>query len=168
MVVQTVADDVREQSRGGGPALDLVVETGPGGDAVVGFWDRTRLEQVVTNLLSNALKFGAGKPIRVRVERPGRDGRFDGRDQGVGIAPADQKRIFGRFERAVSVRHYGGLGLGLFIVRQIVDSLGGCITVRSSPGKGRHSRWRCLSSRSLQTAPSPKVSGSARPGEQVD
>ena len=57
-------------------------------------------------------------------------------DQGVGIDPADHKRIFGRFERAVPVRHYGGLGLGLFIVRQIVDSLGGRITVHSTPGEG--------------------------------
>ena len=88
------------------------------------------------NLLSNALKFGAGKPIRVRVERRDATAVLTVADQGVGIAPADQKRIFGRFERAVPARHYGGLGLGLFIVRQIVDSLGGRITVHSSPGQG--------------------------------
>ena len=135
-VVQAVADDAREQARGEGSALDLVVESGPGAGSVVGLWDRTRIEQVVMNLLSNALKFGAGKPIRVRVERRDATAVLTVADQGVGIDPADQKRIFDRFERAVSVRHYGGLGLGLFIVRQIVDSLGGRITVRSSPGEG--------------------------------
>ena len=135
-VVQAITDDAREQARGDGSALDLVVENGPGAGSVVGLWDRTRIEQVVMNLLSNALKFGARKPIRVRVER--RDGMavLTVADQGLGIDPADQKRIFDRFERAVSVRHYGGLGLGLFIVRQIVDSLGGRIVVRSSPGNG--------------------------------
>lgn len=88
------------------------------------------------NLLSNALKFGAGKPIRVRVERRDATAVLTVGDPGVGIDTADQKRIFDRFERAVPTRHYGGLGLGLFIVRQIVDSLGGRITVRSSPGEG--------------------------------
>ncbi len=135
-IVQAVADDARDQAGGEGKALDLEVDIAPGADSVIGFWDRTRIEQVVMNLLSNALKFGAGKPIRVRVERRGATAVLTVADQGVGIDPADQKRIFDRFERAVSVRHYGGLGLGLFIVRQIVDSLGGRITVRSSPGQG--------------------------------
>jgi len=135
-VVRTVADDAREQARNEGSALDLRVESGPGADSVVGFWDRTRIEQVVMNLLSNALKFGAGKPIRVRVERRDATAVLTVADRGVGIDTADQKRIFDRFERAVPTRHYGGLGLGLFIVRQIVDSLGGRITVRSSPGEG--------------------------------
>jgi signal transduction histidine kinase len=135
-VVQTVVDDAREQARSEGSALDLMIESGPGADAVVGFWDRTRIEQVVTNLLSNALKFGAGKPIRVRVERRDATAVLTVADRGVGIDTADQKRIFDRFERAVPARHYGGLGLGLFIVRQIVDSLGGRITIRSAPGEG--------------------------------
>jgi PAS domain S-box-containing protein len=104
--------------------------------SVAGRWDRIRLEQVLTNLLSNALKYGAGKPVTVSAET--RDGvaQFTVEDQGIGIAPQDQARIFGRFERAVSARHYGGLGLGLFIVRQIVEAMGGNIRVQSELGAG--------------------------------
>jgi PAS domain S-box-containing protein len=103
---------------------------------VTGSWDRLRMEQVVENLLMNAVKYGRGGPIEVRVE--GGDGlaRLVVKDQGVGIAPADQARIFERFERAVSSRHYGGLGLGLWIVRQIVEAHGGRIRVQSKPNQG--------------------------------
>lgn len=105
-------------------------------DSVVGQWDRMRLEQVITNLLSNALKYGAGKPVTVSVAVRNEAAQITVQDQGIGIAPQDQERIFGRFERAASVRHYGGLGLGLFIVRQIVEAMGGTIRVVSDPGKG--------------------------------
>ncbi len=103
---------------------------------VRGMWDQLRLEQVVTNLLTNALKYGAGKPIHVRVwEEPGK-AKLQVRDEGIGIESAHHRRIFGMFERAVSERNYGGLGLGLYITRQIVESLGGTIRVDSEPGKG--------------------------------
>jgi PAS domain S-box-containing protein len=103
---------------------------------VVGSWDATRVEQVLINLLSNALKYGAGAPIHVVVR--GMEGRalLMVRDHGMGIAEADQARIFERFERAVSVRNFGGLGLGLYIVRWIVTSHGGTIRVESKPGAG--------------------------------
>ncbi|WP_437323463.1 AAA family ATPase [Sorangium sp. So ce381] len=103
---------------------------------VVGDWDASRLEQVLINLLSNALKYGAGAPIHVVVR--GLEGRalLVVRDHGMGIAEADQARIFERFERAVSVRNFGGLGLGLYIVRWIVTSHGGTIRVESAPGAG--------------------------------
>ena len=107
-------------------------------DATVpGKWDRVRLEQVVGNLLSNAAKYGRGQPVEVRVEQ-GLDGRarLVVKDHGIGIAPEDQARIFERFERAVSVRHYGGFGIGLWIVREIVQALGGTIEVESALGKG--------------------------------
>ncbi|HJZ88828.1 MAG TPA: GAF domain-containing protein, partial [Polyangia bacterium] len=81
--------------------------------AVSGRWDRTRLEQVVTNLLSNAIKYGAGQTIEISVTREGELARLCVSDRGIGIAPEHLERIFGRFERAVSARHYGGLGLGL-------------------------------------------------------
>jgi signal transduction histidine kinase len=105
-------------------------------DRVVGRWDRGRLEQVVTNLLSNALKFGAGKPIHVSVESLPDRARLTVADQGIGIEPDRRHRIFERFERAVSAAHYGGLGLGLYIAREIVVAHGGSIAVDSTPGMG--------------------------------
>ncbi|OJT21303.1 hypothetical protein BO221_26100 [Archangium sp. Cb G35] len=102
----------------------------------VGAWDRIRLEQVVTNLLSNALKYGAGKPVRLKVSSDGACARLEVRDEGIGIAPESLPRLFGRFERAVSDRHYGGLGLGLYITRQIVEALGGTVSVTSTLGAG--------------------------------
>ncbi|WP_205525529.1 ATP-binding protein [Pyxidicoccus trucidator] len=101
-----------------------------------GHWDRLRLEQVVTNLLSNAVRYGAGGDIHARVEDLGDQVRLTVRDEGIGISPQDQERIFGRFERAVSGRHYGGLGLGLFITRSLVEALGGSIQVESRLKEG--------------------------------
>ncbi len=111
----------------------LEVQTPP---HVLGHWDVLRLEQVVTNLLSNALKFGACGSVILRVEE--RDGwaRLTVRDQGLGMDEDVRMRIFGRFERGVSERHYGGLGLGLFITHQVVEALGGRIHVESAPGQG--------------------------------
>ncbi|AKI99519.1 Sensory box histidine kinase [Archangium gephyra] len=103
---------------------------------VPGSWDRLRLEQVVTNLISNAVKYGQGKPIGLTVEA--RDGRahLAVSDAGIGIAPEHLERVFGRFERAVSERHYGGFGLGLWISRHIIESMGGHISVSSQLGVG--------------------------------
>ena len=106
------------------------------GEPVRGAWDRLRLSQVVTNLLSNAVKYGAGNPVEVSYG-PSAAGAFVlVRDRGIGIEPADQRQIFERFERAVSSRNYGGLGLGLYIVRRIVEAHGGTIRVESAPGEG--------------------------------
>ncbi len=102
---------------------------------VIGKWNRLRLEQVVTNLVDNALKYGAGNPVEVRVQAIGGRARLEVVDHGIGIAPEVQGRIFERFERAVSERHYGGLGLGLYITREIVRSLGGQVGVKSQPGQ---------------------------------
>lgn len=111
----------------------LVVESP---ESVMGYWDRGRLEQVVDNLLSNALKYGPGKPVRVRLEAWEGGARLVVQDDGMGMDEALQKRIFDPFVRGVSDRHYGGLGLGLHIVRTIVEALGGHIRVESSPGQG--------------------------------
>lgn len=105
-------------------------------EEVVGMWDPLRIEQILINLLTNALKFGAGKPIEVHVERAGTLARLRVRDYGVGIAREHHARIFERFERVPSPANVAGLGLGLWIVRQIVEAMGGTITVESEPDAG--------------------------------
>jgi signal transduction histidine kinase len=111
----------------------LIVETG---EHLPGVFDAARIEQVLSNLLGNAVKFGSGKPVTVSLAASGERATITVRDQGIGISQIDQLRIFDRFERAASHRNYGGLGLGLWISRQIVDQMGGQITVTSEPGHG--------------------------------
>jgi PAS domain S-box-containing protein len=103
---------------------------------LVGQWDRFRLEQIVSHLLSNAMKFGLRKPISIAVSSGDGRATLVVRDQGAGIAPEMHERIFQPFERAVSARNYGGLGLGLHIVRTIVQGLGGTVSVESQLGHG--------------------------------
>jgi len=105
------------------------------GEPIVGRWDRMRIDQIVSNLLSNAIKYGENNPIEISVGREADRARLVVRDHGVGIAAADLPRIFERFERAAA-RHVGGFGLGLWIVRQVVDALGGTIAVESRLGSG--------------------------------
>ncbi len=101
-----------------------------------GRWDPLRLDQVLTNLLSNAIKYGRGQPVDVTVEGSAASALIRVQDHGIGIAPEHHDRIFGRFERAVSNRHFGGLGLGLWITRQLVEAMSGRISVKSAPGEG--------------------------------
>jgi PAS domain S-box-containing protein len=103
---------------------------------VYGRWDSLRIDQVVTNLLTNALKFGAGKPVHIDVWLDGARAHLAVHDQGIGIGPEDVERIFQRYERAEAARTYGGMGLGLYIARQIVDAHGGTVRVESQPGVG--------------------------------
>ncbi|WP_426755975.1 PAS domain-containing sensor histidine kinase [Myxococcus sp. Y35] len=105
-------------------------------EVVVGHWDRVRLEQAVSNLLSNALKYGVGRPVHVQAGKEGAHAWLTVRDEGIGIPPEAMDRIFEKFERAVSERHYGGLGLGLFVTRQNVRAMGGTIEARSTLGQG--------------------------------
>jgi len=126
-----VAEEQRESAARSGSELRLEAPS-----PVPGLWDRSRLEQVVTNLLSNAVKFGGGQPVTIRVEAAADRATLTVRDEGIGISLADQARIFERFERAVSKQSYGGLGLGLWITRQIVAAHGGRILVESQPGQG--------------------------------
>lgn len=98
--------------------------------------DRSRLDQVITNLVGNAVKYGEQAPIHVSVERSGNEARIVVTDHGIGIPRHDQERIFEQFERAVSERRYGGFGLGLWIVRSVLDRMGGTISVSSEAGHG--------------------------------
>jgi two-component system, LuxR family, sensor kinase FixL len=124
-VVQASGDLARSGSR---LSLDLA--------AAHGRWDRLRLEQVVTNLLVNASKFGEGKPIQLVVRRDGERARLVVTDRGIGMSEEAQRHVFNRFARAVPSRNFGGLGLGLYIARQIVEAHGGRIEVASEPGAG--------------------------------
>jgi PAS domain S-box-containing protein len=130
-LVRDFVDDFQEHATAAGCEVELTIF----GDTS-GKWDHFRLRQVLVNLLSNAFKFAAGKPVRISVEDADAGVRLTVADHGGGISSADAERIFGRFERAVSVRHYGGMGLGLFIVRHIVERHGGTIAVHSTPGGG--------------------------------
>jgi signal transduction histidine kinase len=103
---------------------------------LMGTWDAMRLEQVVVNLLDNSLKYGPGKPVRLRLVEDLGKAVLTVKDEGIGIAPSAQGRIFERFMRGVSDRHYGGLGLGLFITKSCVEAMGGSIHVQSEPGQG--------------------------------
>jgi len=103
---------------------------------LTGRWDAARLEQAIDNLISNAVKYGAGKPVEVRLRDRGEKVLLEVRDHGIGIPPADQARVFERFERAVSRRQFGGFGLGLWITRKVVEAHGGSIELTSEPGAG--------------------------------
>ncbi len=130
-VVREVAARLADQAERAGATLTLAID-----ERVRGVWDPMRLDQVVTNLVSNALKYGAGKPVELGVSWRGGLARLEVRDHGIGIAPVDAERIFARFERAVSAQHYGGLGLGLYITRQLVHAHGGTVVVESTLGEG--------------------------------
>jgi signal transduction histidine kinase/CheY-like chemotaxis protein len=124
------------------PLIDEAVRAGcalevtPNNEPLEGCWDPVRIEQVIANLVTNALKYGAGRPVAVSTASNGAGVEIRVRDHGPGIDPADAERIFDRFERAASSRHYGGLGLGLYISRQIAQAHGGSISVESRPGDG--------------------------------
>ncbi|PVZ59092.1 hybrid sensor histidine kinase/response regulator [Pseudomonas sp. B1(2018)] len=103
---------------------------------VIGNWDEFRIEQVISNLLTNALRYGAKSPVSVKVYSEGGLALVDVRDQGIGIDEENQKRIFQQFERVSARQAVAGLGLGLFISEQIVTAHGGTITVQSRIGEG--------------------------------
>jgi PAS domain S-box-containing protein len=128
--VRDVAERFRDEAARAGCELDLHL------CAAEGAWDRLRVEQIVTNLLSNAVKYSRGKPIAIRVQAREDVATVAVTDEGIGIDPDQVRRIFERFERAAPTHHYGGLGLGLYIVRQIVQAHGGQVRVESSPGAG--------------------------------
>lgn len=106
------------------------------GAPVVGRFDRDLLLRIASSLIGNALKYGAGKPVEVRVAQEDGKAVLEVVDQGIGIAAEDQLRIFHAFERAVPSRSFGGLGLGLYIARNAAQAHGGDIQVRSAPGRG--------------------------------
>ena len=130
-VVREVTTRLEGELTLAGSSVDVTTE-GP----LTGEWDRSRLDQVVSNLLSNAIKFGLGHPIEIGLTGGASQVRLQIKDRGAGIPEDQRAQIFTPFERELSVRNYGGLGLGLHIVRTIVDGLGGTLEVDSAPGSG--------------------------------
>jgi PAS domain S-box-containing protein len=130
-VVRLVADRFKEELTQSGCDLRLKAP-----ETARGTFDRLRLEQVVTNLLSNAIKYGKGKPVELTLEPTPGGLRLLVRDFGIGISPEFQKKIFAPFERGVPTNNYGGLGLGLYITKQILEAHGASIRVASDVGKG--------------------------------
>jgi PAS domain S-box-containing protein len=111
-------------------------------EAVEGEWDPVRLEQIFTNLLSNAIKYGGGSPIRVAIEETAGEVVVGIADRGPGIAEKDLSRIFERFERSAPMRNYGGLGLGLYVAREIAEAHRGTVTASNLPEGGASFRVR--------------------------
>ena len=131
-LVSDVVRDLSAEAERARCELRLSIEPG-----VIGTWDRIALEQITMNLMSNAMKFGVGKPIVVKISATPTVASLSVRDSGIGVAPADQQRIFERFERAVVPRgSKPGFGLGLWITRQLLVAHRGEITVESRPGVG--------------------------------
>lgn len=126
-----VIERLRDWATASGCELSLDV-AGP----LTGRWDRVRVEQVLMNLISNAIRYAAGQPIHVSVKRQPGAAVIEVRDKGPGVPATELSRIFERFERAASSGHYGGMGLGLYVTRQIVEAHGGTIQVRTSPDVG--------------------------------
>src|ERR1041385_4267704 len=130
-VATEVAERFAELAARAGCVLHVVAP-----ETLSGRWDRARVDQILSNLVSNSIKYAPGKPVDVVLERAGDRARIVVRDHGMGIPPADQERIFDRFERAVASQNYGGFGLGLWIARQLVEAHGGEISVESKIGDG--------------------------------
>lgn len=130
----SIVQDVIERFRGEATRANAPIEVR--GESVIGRWDRDRLDRLLASLLSNAIKFGRNAPIDVVVAATPEGARVVVRDQGMGIAVGDQDRIFERFERATSARHFGGLGLGLWVARQLAAAMKGSVSVESQPGAG--------------------------------
>jgi PAS domain S-box-containing protein len=130
-VVRDTAERFRPEARRVG--TELIVHAV---DEMTGRWDRLRVEQILSNLISNAIKYGRGGAIEIDAEASDEIVRVSVKDHGIGIEEEALGRIFERFERAVSSRHFGGLGLGLFVARQFAEAHGGSIVAHSRPGKG--------------------------------
>jgi signal transduction histidine kinase len=128
--IRDVIDRITELASGAGVTVSLEA-AGP----IVGRWDRLRVEQIVDNLLVNAIKYASHAPVEVSVATRRESVEIAIQDHGPGIPDSEQERIFGPFERAVSSRNYGGLGLGLFIARQNALAHGGSLRLANAePG----------------------------------
>jgi len=130
-MLERVVSDLSLQAAASGCAITLQPR-----EPVFGHWDEFRIEQVIVNLLTNALRYGGGCNVEVSVQVDGGCARIDVADKGKGISPDDIERIFQPFERGTRNGEPKGLGLGLYISRQLAVAHGGELTVTSTPGQG--------------------------------
>jgi PAS domain S-box-containing protein len=130
-LVLEVGSRFREELARAERALELAAE-----EPLPGRWDRLRIDQVITNLVSNAVRYGRPGPVRLSLRREGARALVVVEDEGPGISPEEAPRIFERYFRGTAARAAGGLGLGLYITRRIVEAHGGRVDVKSAPGKG--------------------------------
>ncbi|MDN2710170.1 hybrid sensor histidine kinase/response regulator [Janthinobacterium sp. SUN118] len=130
-LVRRVADDLAHYAATTGSVLEVLAF-----EPIQGYWDAFRVEQIVVNLISNALRYGQGQPVEISLAHTQNSAVIEVRDHGIGISAKDQERIFDAFERVMYQDRSGGLGLGLFITKQLVDAHGGAITLQSQPGNG--------------------------------
>jgi signal transduction histidine kinase len=130
-LVRSVAQRYAVMADHGGSVLELEIE-----DAICGIWDRLAVEEIVENLLSNALKFGIGKPVALRLRLEACSAWLEVQDRGVGMTPEQQVHIFGRFEQVMRQHRGSGFGVGLWVASRLVAAMAGRITVSSQPGQG--------------------------------
>ena len=130
-LMHSVAQKYEAMAARVGSLVDLDIASG-----VVGWMDPLAAEQVVENLLSNALKFGVGKPVTLRLRSDGPSARLEVQDRGIGIPPDQQARLFGRFEQVVAQHRGTGFGVGLWVANRLVAAMGGGITIASRVGEG--------------------------------
>ncbi|MFZ0660617.1 MAG: PAS domain-containing sensor histidine kinase [Candidatus Binataceae bacterium] len=130
-IAKDVAERLSEQASNAGSELRMAVATGIFADA-----DKFRLDEAISNVVSNAIKYGAGRPIEIQLESKEAKAVLIVQDRGIGIPPADLSRIFGRFERTAISRNYGGLGLGLYIASQIIAQHSGSIRAENRTSGG--------------------------------
>lgn len=130
-LVRRVADDLGPYAAAAGSVLEVMAF-----EPIEGYWDAFRVEQIVVNLISNAVRYGQGQPVEISLAHTQNSAVIEVRDHGIGINARDQERIFDAFERVMHQDSTGGLGLGLFITKQLVDAHGGAITLQSQPGNG--------------------------------
>lgn len=131
-LVGEVAEKMSTQFINAGCGLPVIKRP----EHVLGEWDRDRMEQVITNLFSNAIRYAPGKPVELVLKDEGQNIRLEVHDHGSGIDEKDHKKIFERFERAVGAMNTSGMGLGLFISKQIIEAHEGQIWVESKKGQG--------------------------------
>lgn len=147
-IVREIVDRIRAAADVAGCELRCALA-----DGVTGLWDRSWIDQAITNLLANAIKYAAGQPIDIALVEQDSLAILEIRDHGPGLPPGREAQLFERFERGASMRHYGGLGLGLYVVGQIAAAHGGSATAANAPGGGACFRFALPLQRPTKATP---------------